>query len=106
MDDELKLIGQRFEKDDFGVDKPVTAEKVVYCKKYSATRSEFFLGGRNGLNPVFKFEMFAAEYEGESVCEYRGNKYAIYSTFQEEGSDYIELYVERKGGLNNTFISA
>lgn len=106
MDDELKLIGQRFEKDEFGIDKSITTEKTVMCRKYSATRSEFFLGGRNGLNPVLKFEMFAGDYEGESVCEYRGNKYAIYRTFQEEGSDYIELYVERKGGLNNSIISA
>lgn len=106
MDDELKLIGQRFEKDEFGIDKPVMTEKTVFCKKYSATRSEFFLGGRNGLNPVMKFDVFAADYEGESVCEYRGNKYAIYRTFQEDGSDYMELYVERKGGLNNSIISA
>ena len=106
MDDELKLIGQRFEKDEFGIDKPVPTERTVFCKKYSATRSEFFLGGRNGLNPVMKFDMFAADYDGESVCEYRGNKYAIYRTFQQDGSDYIELYVERKGGLNNSVISA
>lgn len=106
MDDELKLIGQRFEKDEFGIDKPVMTERTVFCKKYSATRSEFFLGGRNGLNPVMKFDVFAADYEGESVCEYHGNKYAIYRTFQEDGSDYMELYVERKGGLNNSIISA
>lgn len=106
MDDELKLIGQQFVKNEYGIEKPVPTEKTVMVKKYSVTRSEFFLGGRNGLNPVLKFEMNAAEYDGESVCEYRGNKYAIYRVFQEEGSDYIELYVERKGGLNNAIISA
>ena len=43
--------------------------------------------------------MFAADYAGESVIEYEGKTYAVYRTYRTD-ADYIELYVERKGGTN------
>ena len=36
---------------------------------------------------------------GETVCEYNGESFSIYRTYETD-SDYIELYVERKGGTN------
>lgn len=106
MDDVLKLLSEQYVKNEYGVDKPVPQEKEVLCQVHSVTRNEVFEGGRNGLSPVFMFTIFAAEYSGEAVCEYRGDVYSIYRTYIKPGSDYIELYVERKGGLNRSVISA
>jgi hypothetical protein len=80
--------------------------REVFCKVSSITRAEFFDGGRNGLNPSFVFSVFHADYEGESLVEYRGETYSIYRTYKADKSkddlspDYIELYAQRKGGSN------
>lgn len=100
MDDVLKLISQTFTKDKYGIPKATEVPKEVFCECHSVTRSEFFEAGRNGLNPEFRFTVFHAEYEGESIVEYRGKRYGIYRTYIVPGTDYIELYAERKGGLN------
>lgn len=57
-----------------------------------------FEAGRNGLNPEWRFNVFAGDYQGETVVEYHGATYSIYRTY--ENDDYIELYVERKGGTD------
>lgn len=99
MDDVLVLIRQDMTADSYGVMRPTKIRKQVYCKVGSITRSEFYNAGRSGLNPDFMFTIFAADYNGESVCEYRGKTYSIYRTYL-NNSDYIELYVQREGGTN------
>lgn len=99
MDNVLILFSTSYTPNEYGVDIPSNTRKEVFCKKKSITRNEFFEAGRNGLNPQFMFEIFKGEYAGESICEYNGQTYAIYRVFETDG-DYIELYVERKGGTN------
>ena len=91
MDDTLFLLQTTYEKDKYGQDIPLNTEREVFCKVGSVSRSEFFNAGRNGLNPQFTFTVFKGEYQGQS--------YAIYRTYMTD-DDYIELYVERKGGTN------
>jgi SPP1 family predicted phage head-tail adaptor len=64
------------------------------------TKQEFYEAGRNGLNPQFMAQIFAAEYNGEELVEYQGRTYSIYRTYHVPGTDYMELYIERKGGSN------
>lgn len=80
-----------------------TGETVreVYAQKDSVSRGEFFGGGQNGIRPELVFKVFHAEYEGETECIYNGETYAIYRTYHPEGSDYMELYVERRAGVKN-----
>ena len=99
MDDVLVLMRQDMTADSYGVMQPTKVYKQVYCKVGSITRNEFYNAGRSGLNPDFMFTVFAADYNGESVCEYRGKTYSIYRTYL-NNSDYIELYVQREGGTN------
>lgn len=73
--------------------------REVFCQVDSVTQSEFFEGGRNGLNPEYRFTMFAADYQGERTVEYKQRTYGIYRTYQPR-TDIIELYAERKGGTN------
>lgn len=101
MNDVLTLNADTLVKNKYGVsvpsDKPT--EKEVFCECHEITRNEFFEAGRNGLNPQFMFTVFAGDYNGESACFYNGLKYSIYRTYKTD-DDYIELYVERKGGTN------
>lgn len=100
MDDVIKLISQEFSKNQYGVQIPTEVYKEIFCEIHSVTKQEFFEAGRNGLNPAFEVTIFAAEYNGETVLEYQGKTYSIYRTYHVPGTDYMELYVERKGGTN------
>lgn len=73
--------------------------RTVFAQVDSVTRAEFFDGGRNGLNPEYRFTLFFGDYAGERVLEYNGETYAIYRTYHAR-TDIIELYTERKGGTN------
>ncbi|MBR1810786.1 MAG: phage head-tail adapter protein [Clostridia bacterium] len=101
MDSVLVLIGYRQRQNDLGVwEKEKPCRREVFCKVNSISRAEFFSAGRNGLNPEWQFEIFAGVYNGETVCEYDGKTYGIYRTYHVPGTDYMELYAERKGGAN------
>ena len=101
MNDVLTLYSGEWTKNKYGVSVPpeTPTKTEVFCECHSITRNEFFEAGRNGLNPQFEFTVFAGDYNGETVCEYNGLMYSIYRTYKTDG-DYIELYVERKGGTN------
>lgn len=98
---ELILYSSTSAQDEFGVFHETETSKKVYCQVQSVTQSEFFEGGRNGLNPEYKFTMFFGDYNGERTVGYNGLKYAVYRTFQAK-NDNIELYVQREGGTNGT----
>ena len=100
MDDVLELISSTYALDDYGVRRQTETSREVFCKVESVERSEFFGGGRAGLNPGQKFVIFAADYEGESVVQYGTARFAVYRTYHIPGSDYLEIYTERKGGTN------
>ena len=95
----ITLIGSTRTQDANGVWKATKTARDVFCQVDSVTASEFFEGGRNGLNPEYRFTMFAYDYDGESTVRYKGKAYGIYRTYFGR-DDTIELYAERKGGTN------
>lgn len=95
----ITLVKETQVRNDFGVYEPVTETRDVFCQVRSITRSEFFDAGRNGLNPEFEFDVFSGDYEGERTVVFRGQKYAVYRTYQGR-ADVLELYVQREGGTN------
>ena len=97
--DVVTLVGYTQEQDEFGVWRSTPTERDVYCSVESVTRAEFFEGGRNGLNPEYKLTMFYADYNGEDTVVYNGQAYGVYRTYHAK-TDELELYVERKGGVN------
>lgn len=97
----IKLISYTRARDDNGVlGKTAEVFNQVFATVDSVTRYEFYNAGRNGLNPELKFAIFSGDYEGEEVVEYDGKRYGVYRTYRVPGTDYMELYVERKGGTN------
>lgn len=99
MDDVLFLISVEKTVDDNGVERETRTSRQIFCRKQSVTRTEFFAGGRSGLNPAFVFTVFRGDYNGETLIEYDGKTYSVYRTYQPD-SDYMELYVQREGGSN------
>lgn len=100
MDAVITLISTTKEKNDYGVLVETPVSRNVFCQRKSISRAEFFGAGRNGLNPDFMVEVFSGDYAGERTCVFEGQPYAIYRTYLPEGSDYVELYCQRKGGTN------
>ena len=97
--DVLILITETRTQDAYGVWRSVETEREIFCEVQSVNRSEFFEAGRNGLNPEYQFTVFFADYAGEEICKYNGQRYAIYRTYLAK-NDRLELYAERKGGTN------
>ena len=100
-DTTIKLIGHKGAQDQDGVWRDGKGcARQIFARVDSVTRAEFFDAGQRGLNPEYKFTVFHAEYQGEDECEYAGARYAIYRTFRVPQTDDLEIYVERKAGVN------
>ena len=97
--DVITLISETSTQDENGVWRKTESERNVYCQVDSVTRDEFYSGGRNGLNPEYRFTMFGPDYSGEKLIEYKDMRYTVYRTYAAR-TDTLEVYVERKGGSN------
>lgn len=95
------LITATYVKDEYGVDRKTEVSVDVYGYYDSVTGTEVFEGGRNGLNPQFRFVMSDLDYSGQTVLVRDGLRYSIYRTYRPNNGT-IELYCERKGGTNGT----
>ena len=95
----ITLLTPVKQQDDYGVWRETETGHDVFCQVDSVTRSEFFEGGRSGLNPEFRMTMFFGDYNDEKTLIYKGKAYSVYRTYIAK-NDTIELYVERKGGSN------
>ena len=95
----ISLLSSTRTQNAYGVWEETTQSRDVFCQVDSVTRAEFFDGGRNGLNPEYRITMFYADYNGERDLIYNGKAYSVYRTYHGR-TDEIELYVERKGGVN------
>lgn len=91
------LVSKEWVQDEYGVQHETTTEREIYVQVDSVTYSEFFEGGRNGLNPELRFTAFRFDYMDEDEIRYNGNYYRIYRTYFGR-NDTIELYVERRKG--------
>lgn len=99
--DVISLVSYSLSQDAYGVWQKTKTARDVFCAVDSVTRDEFFEGGRNGFNPQFRMTMFAPDYQGEEEVEYNGVSYGVYRTYR-ANTDLLELYVEKKGGVNKS----
>ena len=95
----IELVKESREKDEYGIDRTTRTSRQVFAQVDNVTRAEFFEGGRNGLNPQYVFRVFFGDYDEERELVYHGKNYGIYRVYQAR-TDLMELYAERKGGLN------
>ena len=99
--DIVYLVTETITQDEYGIQQTSTEEKKVYCQVDSVTGSEWFEGGRNGLNPELRITLFKYDYSNESVLKYNSIYYSVYRTYF-ASNDTIELYVERRMGSDPT----
>ncbi len=85
-------IGQFIEKEN---------SNEIFVKINNIGRNEWVAAGRNGLTPEIMLETAAVNYTGETEAEFQGTRYSIYRTYQGPNSDSVELYLERKAGVQN-----
>lgn len=96
--DVLLLINAEYVADSYGVQRLVKTETSVFCRDVSSvSASEVFEAGKNGINPELRITMFAHDYNGQTILEYKGKRYGIYRYWV--NNDDVELYCERKGGV-------
>jgi SPP1 family predicted phage head-tail adaptor len=91
------LVTQEYQKDQYGVHRETVTERKIYVQVDSVSGSEWFEGGRNGLNPEFRFTTWRFDYKGEEVIKYNGQYYQIYRTYLGR-DETIELYAEKRKG--------
>lgn len=99
MDGTAILIKETLTQDSIGQYIPGEPEQTeIFVEEKSVTRQEWHMAGRSGLTPDFVLVTPAVNYSGQSVILYKEQKYGIYRTYA--SGDDIELYLERKGGIN------
>lgn len=92
------LITTTHTRDDNGIMQASETEQRVFCNVQSVSASEWFEGGRSGLNPAYRFTMFEPDYNGQEIVRFNGVRYAIYRTYRTK-DNMIELYVQKEGGV-------
>ena len=98
----IDLVTVMTEKDSLNqvVEKQRTTS-TVYAEISSVSQTEFFSGGRLGLQPSLKAVIYDFEYNDEPIVKWNGKLYSVYRTFYVNGSDRVELYLEERGGTKD-----
>lgn len=91
------LVSESYTQNNYGVLEKEETKQKVFVDVSSVSSAEWFEGGRNGLNPQYRFTMFSFDYQGEKIIEYNSKQYTIYRTYSRK-VDEIELYTELKKG--------
>lgn len=94
----IYLVSNNKTQNEYGIWVDNLTERKVFAEVSSVGQSEWFEGGRNGLNPEYRFRMFVYDYNGESLVKYNGTVYSIYRTYVDR-NELIELYAEKREGV-------
>ena len=111
MDSIAYLIGEGPESfDNDGNAITQDTERMVYCRVFGVTRSEFYQAANVNLQPEIILRLSDyTEYQGERLVRYDGRIYSVIRTYRDQGSfqrgdgsgmapNEIELVLERKIG--------
>jgi len=107
LSEEITLIQAEFTDatDGDGFTIPTLGERTtVFCFQKSVGFNEFFKAKQAGYTEQMKVDVYAFEYDGQTVAEYEGKQYRILRTYKDPKTDgeYIELTLsdlkERGGG--------
>ena len=98
----IDLVVITTEKDEINqvVEKQRTTN-TVFAQISSVSQTEFFSGGRMGLQPSLKAVIYDFEYNDEPIVKWNGKLYSVYRTFFVNGADRVELYLEERGGTKD-----
>lgn len=94
----IYLVSNNKSQNAYGIWEDSPTERKVYAQVLSVGQSEWFEGGRNGLNPQYRFRMFSYDYQGEALVKFNGVTYTIYRTYVDR-NEIIDLYAEKREGI-------
>ena len=103
----VDLIAVVTELDDLNqVIEKTRTTKSVFADVSSVSQTEFFSGGRIGLQPSLKVTMYEFEYNDEPIVKVKfsdtkSKLYSVYRTYSQQDSDKVELYLEERGGTKD-----
>ena len=82
------------------LDAPTETRRKTYCEEKSLSMSEVYQARASGFSPVFRLTLPQDfEYRGETLCEYKGERYEIIRDYRDEKSgDSTELTIQRVRG--------
>lgn len=92
------LIGKTITQNAYKQEVETETKTEIMALYESVSQNEFYKAGEAGLKPEFRLTTAIIDYNGEKEVELDGRKYGIYRTYEVD-KDYIELYCERKGGV-------
>lgn len=95
--EKIALISIEHTQDDLGEWVEKWTKTEIFGRIESVSMSEFFEAGRQGFKPDMKVTIWMAEYDGQSLLEYKDKTYTIYRSYRRDDGR-IELYVNEKKG--------
>lgn len=72
---------------------PEEQSRGVWCMQRDAANEEFFESNAEGVRSVIRIDVYACEYRGEMLAEYKGRRYAVTKTHAGSGT-LIELTLD------------
>lgn len=97
--DAIKLVSCGYTLNEIGVPVPVETAVEIPAEVRSVTRAEWEAAGLQGLNASFVILTPYANYSGQEIAIYRGERYGIYRSYV--NGENVELYLEKKAGVTN-----
>ena len=82
------------------LDEATETRRKTYCEEKSLSMSEVYQARASGFSPVIRLVLPQDfEYKGETLCEYRGERYEIIRDYRDEKTgDSTELTIQRVRG--------
>ena len=82
------------------LDTPTETRRKTYCEEKSLSMSEVYQARASGFSPVYRLVLPQEfEYRGDTLCEYRGDRYEIIREYRDEKTgDSTELTIQRVRG--------
>lgn len=97
--DVIKLIKVTETQDAAGVWRKSETSRDVFCHISSARMSEWMAAHQTGLRAGKVFTIFFADYQGEDLVEYQGERLSIYRTYQRQ-DEGLELHTRHIKGVD------
>ena len=82
------------------LDERTETRRKTYCEEKSLSMSEVYQARSSGLSPTLRLKLPQDfEYKGETICEYKGERYKIIRDYRDEKTGTsTELTLERIRG--------
>lgn len=78
---------------------PTELRRKTYCEERSVSMMEKYQAEAKGHSPTIRLKLpLDFEYKGETICEYKGERYSIFRDYSDEKSVGTELTLERIRG--------